>query len=496
MTNLVPFNQSQAPSFLQVSTDQVRLMNAGAAVGTGGGGVNKISLKQCRFRLIVGGNEVAVLPNISLDVVAVRANGAASKTFYLTAWNPNDEPVQPDCSSDDGIRPRTDSKLPQCGADGLCQNCQWNQWGSKINTVTGGKVKACADTKRVAIIAPGTDGRFAGTGDAYQLNIPPASLGEWGAYVRGLSAMATPVPYNAVVTRVSFDTKAEFPRLLFEGVRYLEPDEYQAVLARYDTDVTCRTAGLPDPATSAPNPSSAPQLQHQQPQQQVQQPQPPQQQVQQPQQQVHQPAAQGGWGEQQQQVQQPQQQVQQPQQQVQQPAAQGGWGEQQQQVQQPQQQVQQPQQQVQQPAAQGGWGAQQQQVQQPQQQVQQPQQQATGARSPSGRVYGQPAEGKSRRNSADVAEDKAYFEGTGAAQPQQQAQQVQQPAAQGGWGGETVAVQQPAAQGGWGEQQQQPQQQVQQPAAQGGWGEQQPQQGGATNQPNTVSGGFAGWDDQ
>lgn len=249
MNNMVPFQNAQVPAFLQqtgLTPEQVKAMNAAAATGTGGGGVNKISLKQSRFRMVVGGQE-HVIPTMELDLVIVRVNEGISKTWYEKEWNPNEEAGAPECSSDDGISPRADSPKKQCGPDGLCANCPQNQWGSKINRITGEKVKACTDTKRMAIMAPGADGRYSNReSDLYQLSVPPASLKDFGGFVRGLAAMPTPAGYNMVVARIGFDPAVSYPKILFKPVRWLENDEWEAVRGLYDAEETQRVAGLAD----------------------------------------------------------------------------------------------------------------------------------------------------------------------------------------------------------------------------------------------------------
>lgn len=230
-TQLPDIFQQKLPGFLAKKTRQeLAELNADAAggIGTGAVSVNRISLKQSRFRLVVGGKETHVLPQNHLDVVVVRVNKGMNKSWYKKKWNPNDEPQAPDCYSEDGIRPHPASRDKQ---HGNCAECPMNQFGSSINPQTGAKGKACADTKRMSIIpAVQVDS------DMYQLSVPAASLKDWAAYVRMLSTTNPPVPYNAVVTRVSFDTTQSFPKLLFAPVKYLTDREYEAVDARYDTE--------------------------------------------------------------------------------------------------------------------------------------------------------------------------------------------------------------------------------------------------------------------
>lgn len=262
MSNLVQFNQIQPPAYvaqLAIPPDRVKAMNAAAALGTGGGGgVNKISLKQSRFRLVVNGVET-VLPVLAIQVALLRVNDGINKTWFEKAWNPDAEPTQPECSSDDGILPRLDSPKRQAND---CASCPWNQWGSSINPTNGKKTKACQDSKRMAVIPPGPNGRFTSKEvESFQLAIPPASLTDFGSFVRSLGNMPTPAAYNMVVVEVSFDTEATFPKLNFRPIRWFENDEFEVVASRYTDAEVMRTAGLAEAQTyNLGAPSLAPQL--------------------------------------------------------------------------------------------------------------------------------------------------------------------------------------------------------------------------------------------
>ena len=63
-------------------------LNKEAAAGTGGEGINRISLKQSRFRLIVGGEQVSVIQEPHMDVVIVRANPGVSRAYYTKKYDP------------------------------------------------------------------------------------------------------------------------------------------------------------------------------------------------------------------------------------------------------------------------------------------------------------------------------------------------------------------------------------------------------------------------
>lgn len=499
MSSIVPFNQSAAPAYIGqvgMTAEQIRAMNAAAAIGTGGAGVDRISIKASRFRLVIGGVAQAPLPFVELDVAILRVNDGVNKVWYEADWNPDADAGPPDCSSDDGIVPRADSPKKQSAS---CQNCPRNEWGSSINPVTGAKGKACQDSKRMAVMAPGSDGRYATPTNLFQLAVPPASLKDFGTLVKSLAAHTPPAAYNMVVVTLSFDPNASFPKLNFTPRRWLEQDEFAVVNSRYNDEETKRVCGLAEAqgvvlggqATSMAAPQ---QVAHQPP---VPQPQPAQQAqpVQQQPQQIT-----GGWSGQQAQP-------------IQQAAPQNGWNGQQA-AQQPTgwnaQQAQPIQQVVQQPVVQGAWAG----DQIVQTQAQHPVQQA----QPAVRQRGKPSEGRARRTKEEIAEDAAADarDAAAAGQSVQQAQPVQQPD-QNGWAG-NQAIAQDFAQGaqqvfqgqahtqpanGWGGGTlAQPTQE--QPTAQpnNGWGHQPAHNVhavGAPNQPNVAVGGefaFAGWDDQ
>ncbi len=485
MTNIVPFNQAALPAFMQQLAGAANI-NDQAAAGIGGESIDHISIKGGRFHIIRNGQQPQTLELFALRVIIVHANPGVTKAYYDTPWNPDQDAEAPACSSDDGIAPRSDSPRPQCGT---CAVCPQNQFGSKVNAQTGKESKACTDKKCIAIVTPGNE-----VGEMLRLQIPTMAMKDFGAFLRGLPN----VPYYAVVTEITFDTTVSYPKIKFRPVDYISEQAFPVVLARHTSDEAKMFAGVagatamralqaPQQAALAAPPAYVQAQPQMIPVQQVQVQQPVQPQFQQPvqQQQFQQPVQQPV----QQQFQQPAQQPVQQQQFVQQAPVQEQY--QQAQAQQPIQQFQQP---VVAPtpvAADPSIAAifQQPQQQAPVQQQQFVQQAApTGPVHPSGREVGKPSAGKSRRNSAEVAEDDAYMAVRSGGAPVQQAQQqfVQQPVEQ--------PVQQQFVQQAQPQAQQPVEQQFgQQPVAQ----PQQYQQ--PANQPQVMTGAavdaFAGWDD-
>ena len=240
-TNMTIFQQQMPARLTQRDAAATAKMNSEVAAGTGGGSnINRISLKQSRFRLIIGGEEAKVLPDLHLDVVIVRGNPGVNKTYYIKQWKPGQEPETPDCMSSDGITPSAESTAKQSTA---CAICPQNEWGSKVNPLTGKKIKACSDGKRIAVLPPA---RL--DGDMFQMTIPPASIGDFGAFLKQLNQVSPPVLYNDIVVRISFDTEVSYPKLKFEPVRYLTDDEAAKVQERFESTESKIVCGVEDRA--------------------------------------------------------------------------------------------------------------------------------------------------------------------------------------------------------------------------------------------------------
>ena len=251
MSNIVPTN-IQIPAHLARLVGQPSALSAALAGGLAGGAeYPRISIKGSRFRIVEGGTET-VLEDTKLSVVVVGANPRLSKTYYAKQWTPDAEPSSPDCYSLDGVRPAADSTGPQ---NDTCAGCPMNAWGSKI-TPMGQQIKACADQKRLAVVASNDP-----TGPVYLLQITPAALKGLASYQKELSVRGIPV--EAVKTVVTFDTDASFPKLAFKFGGFLEADEYSAVEELFGSDKVMeitgeKAAAAPEEEAPAPKPKAAP----------------------------------------------------------------------------------------------------------------------------------------------------------------------------------------------------------------------------------------------
>jgi hypothetical protein len=184
---------------------------------TSNSGFPRISIKASRFRIVDGDTET-VLPDTTLQVVIVGANPRLSKTWYAKAWTKDSEPQAPDCFSLDGMSPDAESTSPQ---NDLCASCPQNAWGSKV-TDAGQQIKACSDTKRLAVVAADDP-----SGPIYLLTVTPAALKGLNQYQKELSMRG--IPAEIVKTAISFDTDASFPKLKFGFGGFIEEDTQQLV---------------------------------------------------------------------------------------------------------------------------------------------------------------------------------------------------------------------------------------------------------------------------
>jgi hypothetical protein len=236
-TALTTLQTAQLPAFLQGSSELLAL-NDSALGGIKGGSFPRISIKGAKFfivdksaeqeRVLITAQQAdgTALPAMALDSVILAANPGLSKKFYDGAFDPDDADKEPDCQSDDGITPSSHITSP---VHTHCATCPKNAWGSKVNEQNGKESKACSDSKQLVIV-PSADLKYKALG----LGVTASALKEYGAYVRTLSARK--IPIVGVVTRITFDPEASYPKLQFTFLRFLTAEEFAIVQERIASD--------------------------------------------------------------------------------------------------------------------------------------------------------------------------------------------------------------------------------------------------------------------
>lgn len=238
MSELVPFAQAPVPAyFAQLPPDQVNIGPKDT--------VPSLSFRGKTWRMIVDGDETVVMnssgePVTSVDVVLLDYIKKRSRVFYAGPYVAG-ENKKPDCSSLDGERPDADVENP-CAA--TCAACPNSVKGSKI-TPAGKPSTACGVTKRIAVVPSGPTAMV--KSPPLLLRLPATSIWDkqnqeneakgfyaWEQYIdmlrqRGCQNVAQ------VVTRIRFDHRTEYPKLLFAAVRWLTPEEWQNMAGRWNS---------------------------------------------------------------------------------------------------------------------------------------------------------------------------------------------------------------------------------------------------------------------
>jgi hypothetical protein len=196
----------------------------------GGFSGNRIGLKGSRFRLLVNGQEEAILETFHLDIIIVGASPGVGRIFFGGNYDP-DEKAHPLCYSADGITPGADVINPQSVK---CAICPQNEKGSKI-TQEGVKTKACNYFKRLVVaLADGSDPEHrlfrldAKAMTIFGEGLPAQNKFTLNEYSKKFSTRGLdPAKF---VTRLSFDPESSVPKLYFSPLRVITEDEVPWVM--------------------------------------------------------------------------------------------------------------------------------------------------------------------------------------------------------------------------------------------------------------------------
>ena len=191
------------------------------------GGYSVVSIRGSRWHIKVGDEETTVTDPVtgdpvgSLRLVLLKSSPNVSKNYYEGGYEEgsNDPPV---CWSIDGKVPDPQGK-PQAPS---CAVCPYDKFGSRV-TDAGKKVKACSDSRRLAVI-PENDYANELYGGPMLLRVPASSLSNLSQYGKKMSNKG--FPYNTIVTRCSFDHTVSFPKLEFNATRPLTDEEADTII--------------------------------------------------------------------------------------------------------------------------------------------------------------------------------------------------------------------------------------------------------------------------
>jgi len=199
-------------------------LDADTKAMAGGGTYKRISLRGKAFRMVVGGEEIAVREERAMTIVIVRMAHSDSRTFFEGAYVEG-QAIPPSCWSTEGVVPDEGVEAPVSKS---CATCPNNIKGSGK-----GESKACSTSRRMAVVLADDI-----EGDIYQLVMPSTSVygkgeqNKWPLkqYVQYLAANG--VQARAAVTEMKFDINADGIKLVFRPTKLLSQEEYEIVCAR------------------------------------------------------------------------------------------------------------------------------------------------------------------------------------------------------------------------------------------------------------------------
>lgn len=197
-----------------LNPELARQANEDAAAGVSTGFPPRVKMGGKQFILVDGNGVETPIPmgklfkgpddNLYLKAVVLRAKKELQKRWYLEPFDKDKPGVPPDCFSNDGQRPDASIPAPQCDTCGACPNNAFGSGSNDSGAATAGK--ACADNKMLAVFLPNQG--------VHELKITPASLKNWGLYVKALTSRGIPV--GNVFTLIGFVNEATFPMFTFQ----------------------------------------------------------------------------------------------------------------------------------------------------------------------------------------------------------------------------------------------------------------------------------------
>jgi len=222
MSNELSVILQSNPSLMGLDEDTLAV--AGGSVATSSGN-KRISIAGGVFRKMANGKEVGAIEDRHMNVIFVKMAHDPSRAFYAEAYKEG-EKVAPACWSSDSKKPDADVPNPPAST---CETCHNSAKGSG----TGGQGTACRLSWRTAVVLPNDP-----KGDIMQLVIPATSAfgkednGRWPfkAYINMLAQ--NNVSAGRVVTKMQFDTKTKYAKVLFSPASAVSEADYEVVKAQ------------------------------------------------------------------------------------------------------------------------------------------------------------------------------------------------------------------------------------------------------------------------
>lgn len=225
-----------------------------------GEAVPMLSIKGNTFTLQYDGNNKVVSKidgegRLFVDVIFADAATNKSRMYWANRYSSKeDDQVAPDCFSEDGVKPDSQSGKPQCD---FCAQCPHNVWGTAIGEQGASKGKRCREVWKTAVIVPSFSPEA-----LFQLRVPPASLKHFNAYMAQFAEIEVEgreADPGDVVTRVYFEHDKQ-GIINFEGAAYVTPEQREYVLLVNECNMASNLIGMNNSAPALPAPEAKKQL--------------------------------------------------------------------------------------------------------------------------------------------------------------------------------------------------------------------------------------------
>lgn len=206
------------PALIQTGLDEDTL----AVAGAGANQTKRLSIKGGVFRKMVGGKEVGAIEDRHMSIIFVKMAHSASRQCYEGTYEEG-KTVSPVCWSNDSVKPDSDVEHPCAPTCDVCPNSAKGSNDSGVGT-------KCKLSWRTAVVLPQDP-----AGDVLELVIPAASAfgkeenGRWPfkSYVGMLAS--NNIAAGRVITKMQFDTKVQYPKVLFSPVGAVDVNDYQTI---------------------------------------------------------------------------------------------------------------------------------------------------------------------------------------------------------------------------------------------------------------------------
>jgi hypothetical protein len=208
-------NDIVIPDYLKAMMAQGVVKDTTADMLSQSGGVPRLTTKGKTFRFKNGEEEVKSGQSVDLIIIGQNPEKGMAHTFYKDGYTP-DSNSPPDCSSNNGVVP--DAWITNPVSD-VCARCPNQAWGS-AKSMSGGKAKACKDSRHLYVAKAEDFSKNPETAVLYLMQVTVNSLKNYSDYGKSLAMKGLPGP-QFVITRVTFDDEASVPLTKYEMIGVL-----------------------------------------------------------------------------------------------------------------------------------------------------------------------------------------------------------------------------------------------------------------------------------